>query len=155
MPLSLLSPSFADGKRIPDKYTRDQENLSPPLRWTGAPAGAQSFVLVLDDPDAPSGTFGHWGLFNTPADWDRLPESVETGPDKGSLRICRNDFGNNHYDGPQPPRGGGVHRYHFRLAALSLPSLNLPPISSVEDLWRAAEKHRLEEAILIGTYLRD
>jgi len=155
MPLTLMSPAFADGERIPDKYTRDGDNLSPPLKWTGVPEGAQSLVLIVDDPDAPSGTFGHWGLFNIPPDWDQLQESAETGADKASLRACRNDFGSNHYDGPQPPRGHGVHHYHFRLAALSIPSLNMPPITSVAELWREAGKHKIEDAVLIGTYSRD
>ncbi|WEX09529.1 YbhB/YbcL family Raf kinase inhibitor-like protein [Chelativorans sp. AA-79] len=154
MPLTLLSPAFADGEQLPGKYARDDENLSPPLKWTGAPDGTKSFVLVVDDPDAPNGTFGHWGLFNIPADQDHLPESVETGPKKDMLRVCRNGFGNNYYDGPQPPQGHGVHHYHFRLGALDVPSIGLPPTASVAELWDEAGKHTLEEATLVGTYER-
>lgn len=154
MALTLTSPAFADGDRLADKYTRDDENISPPLRWTGAPEGTRSFVLIVEDPDAPRGTFRHWGLFNVPADRDHLPESVETGPDKATLRICRNDFGDGHYDGPQPPPGHGPHRYHFRLAALDVPDIDLPSAVGIADLWHEAEKHKLDEATLIGIYER-
>ena len=148
MPLTLSSPAFSDGERIPDKYTREGKNASPPLRWSGAPEGTKSFVLIVDDPDAPSGTFHHWGLFNMPAGRDQLPESVETG---GTLRQARNDFGNTHYDGPQPPPGTGTHHYRFRLGALDVPSLSVPPQSGIERTWEEARKHMLEETQLVGT----
>ncbi|MDZ5695901.1 YbhB/YbcL family Raf kinase inhibitor-like protein [Chelativorans sp. M5D2P16] len=154
MPLTLVSPAFADGERLPEKYTRDGENLSPPLKWTGVPEGTKSFVLIIEDPDAPSGTFHHWGLSNIPADWDTLAESVETGPDKARLRVSGNDFGNTHYDGPEPPRGHGPHRYFFRLAALDVPSIELPSEAGIAALWKEAGKHKLEEATLLGTYER-
>lgn len=154
MPLTLTSPAFADGDRIPEKFTRDGENISPSLKWTGAPEGTRSFVLIVEDPDAPSGTFRHWGLFNIPPDRDALPESVETGPDKATLRICENDFGNGYYDGPEPPKGHGPHRYHFRLAALDVPDINLPSSAGIAELWREAEKHKLDEASLTGIYER-
>ncbi|MCT7377004.1 YbhB/YbcL family Raf kinase inhibitor-like protein [Chelativorans salis] len=154
MPLNLISPAFADGERIPEKYTRDGANLSPPLKWSGAPEGTKSFVLAVEDPDAPNGTFCHWGLFNIPADQDQLPESVETGPEKARLRIAGNDFGNTHYDGPEPPKGHGTHHYHFRLAALDVPDINLPSQVGVADLWKEASKHKLDEAEIVGIYER-
>ncbi|ALA18061.1 MULTISPECIES: YbhB/YbcL family Raf kinase inhibitor-like protein [Chelatococcus] len=154
MPLTLISPAFADGERIPEKYTRDGRNLSPPLKWSGVPDGTRSFVLIVEDPDAPSGTFRHWGLYNIPADAERLPESVETGPDEARMRICSNDFGNPYYDGPEPPKGHGPHHYHFRLAALDVPSIDLPRQVGVADLWTEAKKHKLAEAELVGIYER-
>jgi Raf kinase inhibitor-like YbhB/YbcL family protein len=154
MPLTLFSPAFADGERIPVKYSRDGENMSPPLKWTGPPEGTRSFVLVIEDPDAPRGTFRHWGVFNIPADRDGFPESVETGPEKADLRVVVNDFGNSHYDGPQPPRDDPEHHYYFRLAALSVSDVNLAAAAGVAELWREAHKHMIEEASFMGTYQR-
>ncbi|WIY53575.1 YbhB/YbcL family Raf kinase inhibitor-like protein [Devosia sp. YIM 151766] len=147
MPLTLTSPAFADGQPIPLKYTRDGENLAPPLQWTGAPETVESFILIVEDPDAPNGTFRHWAIYNIPDDWDGLPENVETGSD-GAMRYGRNDFGNAHYDGPEPPKGHGVHHYHFRLGALSVPKLDIAADTDIKDLWRQAEKHLIAEARL-------
>ena len=154
MPLTLSSPAFAEGERLPVKYTRDGDNLSPPLRWAGAPEGTRSFMLAVEDPDAPSGTFRHWGVFNIPPDRSELPESVETGPEATGLRFAGNDFGNGRYDGPEPPPGHGVHHYHFRLIALDVPSLEVPAQAGVKHLLHEARKHALDEAELIGTYER-
>lgn len=153
MPLTLMSPAFADGETIPVKYTRDDENLMPPLKWTGTPEGTASFVLLVEDPDAPSGTFRHLAVYNIPADRSGLPESVDTGPER-SLRFALNDFGNERYDGPEPPKGHGPHHYHFRLAALDVPSLSLPADMGAADIWRQAAKHAIEEAELVGIYER-
>jgi Raf kinase inhibitor-like YbhB/YbcL family protein len=154
MTLTLSSPAFAEGDSIPLKYTRDGENLAPPLRWTGAPDAVKSFLLVVEDPDAPSGTFRHFGVANIPAESDRLAESIDTAPEAAALRFARNDFGNVGYDGPEPPRGHGVHHYHFRLAALDVPHIGLPADVGVERLWQEARKHLIEEAELVGTYER-
>jgi hypothetical protein len=97
--LTLTSPAFAEGERIPLKYTRDGDNLSPPLRWTGVPEGTRSFVLIMEDPDAPGGTFRHWAAYNIPPDRRSLPESVETQPEGNALRYAANDFGNERYAG--------------------------------------------------------
>ena len=153
MPLTLTSSAFAEGQAIPVKYTRDGENLSPPLKWTGAPDDTKSFILIVEDPDAPSGTFRHWAIYNIPADRNELPESVDTGPDH-AMRYGKNDFGNARYDGPEPPRGHGVHHYHFRLGALSVPTIQVPAGMGVQDIWSQARKHLIDEATLIGTYER-
>jgi Raf kinase inhibitor-like YbhB/YbcL family protein len=153
MPLSIMSPAFADGETIPKKYTRDSDNLSPPLKWTGAPEKTRSFALVVEDPDAPSGTFRHLAIYNIPADRDRLPESIDTGPDH-AVRFGLNDFGNASYDGPEPPQGHGPHHYHFRLGALDVPSLPIPTDLDAEAVWREARKHMIEEAELVGIYER-
>lgn len=160
MPLTLRTPAFANGKPIPKKCTGDGDNLSPPLTWSGAPPGTRSFVLIVDDPDAPSGTFCHWAMFNIPADRDGLPEGAgkpgvaKSGDGASAPRFGLNDFGNVGYDGPEPPHGHGVHHYHFRLAALDVPSLMLPPRVKVAAVWAEARKHVLATAEIVGTYER-
>lgn len=153
MSLQLTSPAFRDGHRIPGRYTAEGENLSPPLRWTGAPAETASFVLVVDDPDAPDGPFGHWAVFGIPADWRELPEGLMDSR-KDSLRFGRNDMGQGRYSGPAPPRGHGTHHYPFRLAAIDRPTLELSTDATVEDVWREAQKHSIATAELIGLYER-
>ncbi|MDR6758648.1 Raf kinase inhibitor-like YbhB/YbcL family protein [Mycoplana sp. BE70] len=153
MGFTLMSPAFAEGGTIPLKYTRMGENLCPPLKWTGAPEGTLSFALVIEDPDAPRGTFRHFGLSNIPSDWTELPASADTAPDHGS-RFHKNDFGNVRYDGPQPPPGSGPHRYVFRLAALDVARLGLPDAVDAASMWAAARKHSVAEATLTGLYER-
>ena len=151
MPLTLSSPAFADGDRIPERYTRMGENFSPPLRWSGVPEGTRSLVLIVDDPDAPGGTFGHWAVYNLSPATRRLEEaqSGEGGPD--ALRQAKNSFGHTYYDGPEPPRGHGLHHYRFRLAALDTPSLSLPVDIGALALWDAAAARALATAELVGT----
>jgi Raf kinase inhibitor-like YbhB/YbcL family protein len=153
MSFLLRSTAFTDGSPIPTKYTRDGDNLAPPLEWSDAPAGTRSYMLVVEDPDAPMGTFRHWGVYNIEAGRDSLPEAADaTGTD--GLGLAVNDFGERHYDGPAPPRGHGTHHYHFRLAALDVAKLRLPQNAKVKDVWRAAQGHVLGEAELVGTYER-
>lgn len=154
MALTLSSPAFSEGGPMPARFTRDGENVSPPLRWSGAPEGTRSFALVVEDPDAPSGTFGHWAVFNIPPDANELPEAADGKPGTDALRQGKNDFGNTHYDGPAPPRGDSAHEYHFRLAAPDVPSLSVPGQVGVHQLWREARKHALEETELVATYAR-
>jgi Raf kinase inhibitor-like YbhB/YbcL family protein len=151
MSMNLISPAFADGAKIPSKFSRLGENLLPPLRWKGAPLHVLSYALVVEDPDAPSGTFHHCGIFNIPADWEELPDNSQAVAGAG-LRFVENDFGNIRYDGPQPPRGHGTHHYHFKLAALDVPSLAVSASAGVEAMWREAKKHTLSQAELIGTF---
>jgi Raf kinase inhibitor-like YbhB/YbcL family protein len=146
MVFTLRSPAFGDGQPIPRKYTADGDNVSPPLTWSGAPAGTKSFVLIIEDPDAPSGTFRHWGIYDVTG--SRLPEGDSRAP------AVTNDFGDERYDGPAPPKGHGVHHYRFRIAALDTDRLEAPSHASVADLWVAAGRHSLVEAELIGTYAR-
>ena len=153
MTLSLQTPAFADGKTIPEKYTRDGDNLSPPLAWSGAPAGTKSYALIVEDPDAPSGTFYHWAMFNIPPERDGLPEGSGHKAGDG-MRFGLNSFGDVGYDGPEPPVGHGRHHYHFRLAALDVPALALPEGAKVPAVWREAQKHALATAEVVGTYER-
>ena len=153
MPLAMRTSAFADGKTIPAKYTRDGDNLSPPLAWSGTPPGTRSFALIVEDPDAPNGTFYHWAMFNIPADRDGLSEGIGDSA-SGGAKFAINDFGNIGYDGPEPPIGHGTHHYHFRLAALDVPALPLSERSKVTDVWREASKHALATAEVVGTYER-
>ncbi|GIW05043.1 MAG: hypothetical protein KatS3mg059_1663 [Thermomicrobiales bacterium] len=125
MAIQVMSGAFADGQQIPVKYTCDAQDISPPLRWSGVPAEAQELVLVVDDPDAPSGIFTHWLVYGLPPRTTGLPEGVPPGETvPGGGRQGRNDFGRLGYGGPCPPSGS--HRYVFTVYALDAP-LNLPP----------------------------
>jgi Raf kinase inhibitor-like YbhB/YbcL family protein len=149
--MRLSSPAFQDRKPIPRRFTCDGEDLSPPLAWSGAPAEARSFALLCDDPDAPSGVWHHWAVYDIPSDWTSLPEAAGRS---GNLKHATNDFHRSNYGGPCPPRGHGAHRYHFRLLALSTDSLTVATNASCADAEREARKHVLAEATLIGTYQR-
>lgn len=146
--MQIQSPAFTDGSAIPRKYTRDGDNLSPPLQWSGAPEGTRSYVVLIEDPDAPSGTFRHWAAYDLPADRTGLEEAA--APE----HLGVNDFGNRGYDGPQPPRGHGQHHYHIRVAALDVDHLPLKPKAKVDEVWRAAVPHVLDQAEIVGAYVR-
>lgn len=166
MAFSLTSPAFRDGERIPSEYTADGANFSPPLQWSDPPQGTKSFALVVEDPDAPSGTFRHWGLYNITGERTLLPEGLGAGGKAKSEAMKSeamkseamgkgiNDFGEAHYHGPAPPRGHGTHHYHFKLAALDVETLSQAPKLTAADIWKAAEKHMLGQAELVGTYSR-
>ena len=151
MNLTLISPVFAQGERIPEKHARDGKNLLPPVKWSGVPKGTRSLTLIVEDPDAPRGTFRHLGVLNIPPSWDGLAESADTR-NGGGPRFAVNDFGFARYDGPQPPKGHGTHHYHFKLAALDVPHLTVPASAGVEAIWKEACKHILDEAELVGTF---
>lgn len=148
MALTLTSPVFAQGQPIPAKYTCDDQDISPPLHWGDAPAGTQSFALIMDDPDAPVGTWVHWVLFNLPAGLRDLPEKV--APPQGSLE-GKNGWGRAGYGGPCPPRGS--HHYFFKLYALDT-KLSLARGAGKAQLLTAMEGHILAQAELVGTYSR-
>ena len=153
MPLTITSPAFKQGEVIPTRYTRDGENLSPPLEWRDAPPETRSFVLLVEDPDAPSGTFRHWAMYNIPASETGLPEGA-SGQGRSGAGEGVNGFRNAHYDGPQPPKGHGPHHYHFRLAALDVPRLDMPASAKAEDIWAKAQPHIIAEAEMIGVHER-
>ena len=152
MSLELKSPVFEEGGWIPEKYTCDGENVSPPLEWNGLPDGTASLALICDDPDAPMGTWVHWVVFNIPPETNGLPENV---PPERELRQGGrqgiNDFRKIGYGGPCPP--GGTHRYYFKLYALDC-SIDLPAGITKDNLVAAMEGHILEQAILMGRYSR-
>jgi Raf kinase inhibitor-like YbhB/YbcL family protein len=154
MPLLLSSPAFAPGGAIPSEYTCDGADISPPLAWSGAPAGTRSFVLVIADPDAPSGTFRHWAVYDIPAGARGLPAGYGPGRPAAGLAEARNDFGQIGYGGPCPPQGGGVHHYRFRLMAISRPRLDLGPAATALDVEQAAAPYTIASTELVGTYHR-
>jgi Raf kinase inhibitor-like YbhB/YbcL family protein len=150
MAFKLTSPAFKDGQPIPTKYVRDGDNVSPPLEWRDPPPETKSFALVVEDPDAPKGTFRHWALYDLPPDAIDLPENVSH--DALRYREGMNDFGAIAYDGPQPPSGHGLHHYHFRLVALDVDKLDVPRKATAEEVIRAAKAHMIGEADLVGTF---
>ncbi|MFS8907342.1 YbhB/YbcL family Raf kinase inhibitor-like protein [Synechococcus sp. OH2] len=150
--LQLTSSAFAPSQPIPSRYTCEGEDLSPPLTWSGAPVGTQSFALTMDDPDAPRGTFVHWVVYNLPASVTSLPEGIRSDSDlpQGAVH-GQNSWGRNSYGGPCPP--SGTHRYFFTLYALDR-QLALAPGATKEALLQAMTGHILAQAQLMGTYQR-
>jgi Raf kinase inhibitor-like YbhB/YbcL family protein len=148
--LKMSSSAFEPGGRIPKKYTGEGPDLSPPLSWSGAPEGTAELALICDDPDAPrKEPWVHWVLYKISADRVSLQEGRPEGAIEG-----RNDFGRHGYGGPMPPRGHGVHHYHFKLYALDQQlSINKPGATKAEIL-RAMEGHVIAQAELLGTYER-
>jgi Raf kinase inhibitor-like YbhB/YbcL family protein len=153
--LSITSTAFNEAAPIPVKHTCDGADLSPPLAWSGVPAGAAMLALIADDPDAPGRTWVHWVLYNLPASFGGLPENVpkvEAPKDLSGAMQGRNDSATLGYGGPCPPLGP-AHRYFFKLYALSKP-LVLKPGASKEDVERAMGGLVLATAQLIGKYGR-
>jgi len=153
MELSIYSPAFSEGALIPTKYTCEGSNISPQLDWSGVPEGTRSLALICDDPDAPSGTFTHWVIFNIPPDSKGLPETMSLTPrlTDGSIQGI-NDFGLIGYGGPCPPPGK-PHRYRFNLYALDK-QLDLNAGSSKNQVLNAIKNHILAQGQITGTYQR-
>jgi hypothetical protein len=154
MPLLLASPAIPPGGEIPSQYTCDGADISPPLTWSGVPEGTKSLVLVVEDPDAPSGVFRHWAVFDIPSGSHGLDPGYSANRPAKGLHEVRNDFGKPGHGGPCPPRGRGTHHYHFRLLAISRPILDLKPAASASDVLKTAEPYAIERAELVGSYQR-
>jgi Raf kinase inhibitor-like YbhB/YbcL family protein len=154
MTLKLNSPAFTHNAKIPNQFSRDGGNVSPPIEWQGAPTGTRSYALIVEDPDAPRGTFRHWAAYDIPPDAQRLTEGAGSSERGAPVQMATNDFGNPHYDGPQPPPGHGVHHYHFRLFALDVPRLDVPDECDAAQVLEAARAHSIAEAEAIGTFQR-
>jgi Raf kinase inhibitor-like YbhB/YbcL family protein len=152
MTLSLSSTAFAAGQPIPAPYSCKGGDVSPPLAWNNSPAGTKSFALIVDDPDAPMGTWVHWVLFNVPAATNSLPEAIPAGTQlaDGSAQ-GRNSSGNSGYNGPCPP--SGTHRYFFKLYALDA-TLTLPSGADKGRLLEAMQGHILAQGELMGTFTK-
>jgi len=150
--MRLTSTAFPQGGKIPTRFTCDGADVSPPLSWSSAPKEAQSFALVCSDPDAPSGVWYHWAIFDVPQEPGGLAERCDIGT--AGARQARNDFGKTGYGGPCPPRGHGRHHYHFKLFALNVPRLNLPATTGCREVEEAAQSHAIATAELVGVYSR-
>lgn len=151
--MRLKASAFQPGSDIPAQFTCDGSDISPALSWTAPPEGTQSFALIMDDPDAPRGTFVHWLLYDLPASERELPEDL---PPQRTLpsgaRQGRNDFGKVGYGGPCPPPGP-PHRYYFRLYALDT-RLDVKAGATRTQLDRAMRGHVLAQAELMARYRR-
>ncbi|GJL78778.1 MAG: hypothetical protein NPINA01_17670 [Nitrospinaceae bacterium] len=150
MAMQLTSKAFLDGGTIPKKHTCDGENVSPTLEWGSVPDDAMTLALILDDPDAPGGTFVHWILYNLPAHITEIQDDLlrEGQLENGTMQ-GQNDFKNIGYGGPCPP--SGTHRYVFKLYALDR-ELELQPGATKKQLLQAMEGHILDRAQFVGTY---
>lgn len=159
MSLTVKSPSFTEGHAIPTEHTEDGTDLSPSLTWTVPPKGTASFVLIMDDPDAPvEEPWVHWILANIPPTALSLPPGFheKTTPDDAPSGLVQglNTWGTVGYRGPAPPRGHGVHHYHFKLYAVD-GALAIAPGISKHELLETLSGHVLARGELVGTYRRD
>ena len=146
-PIKITSPAFQDNGSIPRQYTCDGKDINPPLVFVNVPKEAKSLALIVDDPDAPVGTWVHWVLWNIDPNLIEIREnSVPAGATQG-----KNDFRKNIYGGPCPP--SGTHRYFFKVYALDT-ILNIKPYSTKADLENAMMGHILSDGKLVGKYKR-
>lgn len=150
MSFQITSPAFKNGEAIPSDFSCKGRDISPTLTWTEPPAGTQSFALIMDDPDAPMGTWVHWVIFNIPASTRDLKEGTPTDPqlNDGSIQGITSARSTG-FHGPCPP--SGTHRYFFKLYALDT-MLDLPANANKKDLLTAMEGHILANAELMGTF---
>ena len=144
--MKVTSTAFTEGGNIPSKFTCDGSDTSPPLKVEGAPAEAKALLLVVDDPDAPSGLFTHWLVWNFDPKSGSIPEGSAPGGTEG-----KNDFGKTGYGGPCPPSGS--HRYYFRVYALDQP-LNLKSGARRKEVDAAMKGHVIAQGELMGRYAR-
>jgi len=151
--LKITSTAFQPGGSIPSKHTCEDRDLSPPLAWSGAPPGTKTFALIVDDPDAPGGTFFHWVAYNIPASKTSLPAGVPQGSEiPGGAINGMNSFGHLGYNGPCPPPGK-THHYRFHLYALDS-ALEVGDKADGATIQSAIKGHVLAEAELVGTFQR-
>ena len=151
MAFRLILSAFSDGGTIPQLHTCDGADLAPSIEWSDEPAGSESFVLIVDDPDAPMGTWNHWLLYDIP----KTVHSLAQGYKPGGVEVSgANDFGKAGYGGPCPPKGHGSHRYFFKLYAMNAASLGLKAGARRADLDKAMQGRVLAEARYMGRYER-
>jgi Raf kinase inhibitor-like YbhB/YbcL family protein len=149
--MKLTSTAFGEGEAIPVKYSGEGANVNPPLAVVELPEGTAALVLVMDDPDAPKGTFDHWVLWNAPADIGEVPEDWQPASDAAGVTLGVNGRGELQYMGPQPP--SGTHRYFFKAYALD-ERVDLARGASKGELEQAMEGHVLDKAELMGTFTK-
>ncbi len=153
MNLELISPAFNNNQSIPQKYTCEGEDISPPLEWKGVVENVKSFVLIADDPDAPMGTWVHWVIYNIPSEVTELKEGIPAieSLDDGTLQGIT-DFNRIGYGGPCPPPGK-PHRYYFKLYALDT-KLQFSPGATKKEVEQAIQGNIIDKSELIGLYSR-
>ena len=153
MTFTISSQAFEESHKIPIAHTCDGDNISPPLWWEGAPRETVSFALILEDPDAPDGTFTHWLLYNLPASCHKLEKiiPIQKKLENGAIQ-AKNDFGKIGYGGPCPPRGE-EHRYFFRIFALKK---KLPPesIQNGSAFYKAINGLIIDKTEYMGKYYK-
>jgi len=150
----MTSSDIKDGQPIAAVYTCDGANQSPELSWPDPPPGTRSLALIVDDPDAPSGIFYHWGVFDIPASQRSISRGAGNGGSNSNFVQAVNGFGNSGYGGPCPPKGHGPHRYRFKLYALDADRLTLPPDAKIPEVEQQAQQHQIAMAQITGTYER-
>jgi Raf kinase inhibitor-like YbhB/YbcL family protein len=157
MAIKITSAAFEAGGPIPAKHTSEGADVSPLLSWTGTPGATKELALICDDPDAPQPTpWVHWVIYKIPAATASLPEGVATGERLASPAGAvqgKNSWGTIGYQGPEPPKGHGVHHYHFRIYALDT-ALDAKPGLDKDQLLAAMEGHILATGEVVGTYER-
>lgn len=151
--LDVKSTAFGNARSMPEKYTCDGADISPPLEWRNTPAGTKAFAIICDTPDAPTGTWVHWVLYDIPVEVTKLPESVvkKDQLDIGA-RQGKNDYDQIGYNGPCLP--AGEHRFFFRLYALD-GFTNMKAGATKDELMNAMKGHILAEGVLMGVYARE
>lgn len=147
--IGVRCPDFAPGRQIPREYTGHGDDLSPPLRFSGIPGDAQALAVIVDDPDAPRGTFTHWLVWNLRPDTRELIAGVD--PRSVGAAEGQNDFGVSRYRGPMPP--SGTHRYYFRVFALDK-MLGIPQNSEAPEVWRHVGHHTIAWGEMMGTFAK-
>jgi Raf kinase inhibitor-like YbhB/YbcL family protein len=145
MAFTVTSPAFADGQIVPREFTCDGNDAPPAMTVSDPPQGTKSFAVIMDDPDAPKGTFTHWLAYDVPADVSGLRATAG--------KALTNDFGRKGYGGPCPPPGHGAHRYYFTVYAVDVPALDVGG-GGRDDLEAALEGHTLAKARFMGRYER-
>ena len=157
MTIKVSSPAFEPNAPIPKKFTEDGESLSPMIKWTEIPAGAKELALICDDPDAPRPEpWVHWVIYKIAFNATNLPENISKTakpPEVSGALQGKNSWDKLGYGGPAPPKGHGVHHYHFRVYALDAP-LNVSSGLTKTELLAAMKGHILAQGELIGTYQR-
>ena len=150
--MKLFCPSFAHNQMMPSRFTCDGQDISPPLNWENVPPETKSFALIMDDPDAPLGTWVHWIIFNIPASKNHLEEKIKKESNlSGGVKQGRNSWKQIGYGGPCPP--SGTHRYFFKFFALDK-ELDLEAGITKKNLLDAMQGHILDSQEMIGLYQR-
>ena len=154
MTMTLTSDAFGDRQPIPRRYTCDGDGVSPALIWSAGPVNTAAYALIVDDPDAPSGVFTHWVLYDLPLDVRMLPSGVSRGEQVAQGgKNGKNSFGQLGYGAPCPPTGDRPHHYRFIVYALDA-GLGLPAGLSKDETLAALRGHVLDTGQLTGTYAR-